>query len=85
MIGEHVIGRNEGRQALVQTLDGQAIRGVNAGRPQDRDLDASLLAPAAQATFGIDPSARIAYSNEGYSSPKKSGAMRRAFDKIFGK
>jgi hypothetical protein len=35
--------------------------------------------------FGIDPSARIAYSNEGYSAPKKSGAMRRAFDKIFKK
>jgi serine/threonine protein kinase len=35
--------------------------------------------------FGIDPSARIAYSNEGYSQPKKSGAMRRAFDKLFKK
>src|SRR5512139_949053 len=37
--------------------------------------------------FGIDPSARIAYSNDGYSGGqnKKSGAMRRAFDKIFKK
>jgi hypothetical protein len=36
--------------------------------------------------FGIDPSARIAYSNEGYAgAPKKSGAMRRAFDKFFRK
>ncbi|CAN5897867.1 hypothetical protein BH11MYX2_BH11MYX2_06280 [soil metagenome] len=35
--------------------------------------------------YGIDPSARIAYSNETYNSPKKSGAMRRAFDKIFKK
>jgi serine/threonine protein kinase len=35
--------------------------------------------------YGIDPSARIAYSNENYSPSKKSGAMRRAFDKIFGK
>jgi len=35
--------------------------------------------------FGIDPSARIAYSNEAYSQPKKSGAMRRAFDKLFKK
>jgi serine/threonine protein kinase len=36
--------------------------------------------------YGIDPSARIAYgSNEGYQAPKKSGAMRRAFDKIFKK
>ncbi|HEY0189687.1 MAG TPA: protein kinase [Kofleriaceae bacterium] len=36
--------------------------------------------------YGIDPSARIAYSNEGYQGPnKKSGAMRRAFDKFFKK
>jgi hypothetical protein len=35
--------------------------------------------------YGIDPSARIAYQNEGYSPPKKSGAMRRAFDKLFKK
>jgi serine/threonine protein kinase len=37
--------------------------------------------------FGIDPSARIAYSNDGYAGGqnKKSGAMRRAFDKIFKK
>src|SRR5258705_996814 len=36
--------------------------------------------------YGIDPSARIAYgSNEGYQAPKKSGAMRRAFDKLFKK
>jgi serine/threonine protein kinase len=35
--------------------------------------------------FGIDPSARIAYTNETYNTPKKSGAMRRAFDKLFKK
>src|SRR5258705_12904513 len=35
--------------------------------------------------FGIDPSARIAYTNDTYSSQKKSGAMRRAFDKLFKK
>jgi serine/threonine protein kinase len=35
--------------------------------------------------YGIDPSARIAYSNDGYQAPKKTGAMRRAFDKFFGK
>jgi hypothetical protein len=35
--------------------------------------------------LGMDPSARIAYSNETYNSQKKSGAMRRAFDKIFRK
>ena len=30
--------------------------------------------------YGIDPSARIAYGNDGYNATKKSGAMRRAFD-----
>jgi len=35
--------------------------------------------------FGIDPSARIAYTNDTYSAQKKSGAMRRAFDKLFKK
>jgi len=35
--------------------------------------------------YGIDPSARITYSNDGYQAPKKSGAVRRAFDKFFGK
>jgi hypothetical protein len=34
--------------------------------------------------YGQDPSARIAYGNEGYVPPKK-GSMRRAFDKIFRK
>jgi hypothetical protein len=33
--------------------------------------------------YGIDPSARIAYSNDGYQAPKKGGAMRRVFDKFF--
>ncbi len=36
--------------------------------------------------YGIDPSARIAYGNDTYSgTQKKSGAMRRAFDKLFRK
>jgi serine/threonine protein kinase len=35
--------------------------------------------------YGIDPSARIAYSNDGYQAPKKGGAVRRAFDKFFKK
>ena len=35
--------------------------------------------------YGIDPSARIAYGNDGYNATKKSGAMRRAFDKLFKK
>ncbi|MGE0403829.1 MAG: hypothetical protein AB7T06_45815, partial [Kofleriaceae bacterium] len=36
--------------------------------------------------YGIDPSARIAYGNDTYAgSQKKSGAMRRAFDKLFRK
>jgi len=35
--------------------------------------------------FGIDPAARFAYANEGYSGPRKAGAMRRAIDKLFGR
>jgi hypothetical protein len=35
--------------------------------------------------YGQDPSARIAYGNEGYQAPKKTGTVRRAFDKIFRK
>jgi serine/threonine protein kinase len=34
--------------------------------------------------YGIDPQARIAYSQE-YGPPKKPGAMRRAFDRFFRK
>jgi serine/threonine protein kinase len=33
--------------------------------------------------YGIDPSARLAYSNDAYQGPKKTGSMRRAFDKLF--
>ncbi len=33
--------------------------------------------------YGIDPSARLAYQNEAYQGPKKSGTMRRALDKLF--
>ncbi len=35
--------------------------------------------------FGVDPSARVAYQNDGYQPPKKPGTMRRAWDKLFGK
>ncbi|MBL9015601.1 MAG: protein kinase [Myxococcales bacterium] len=36
--------------------------------------------------YGIDPSARIAYGNDAYAGQqKKSGAMRRAFDRFFKK
>jgi hypothetical protein len=35
--------------------------------------------------YGIDPAARIAYSNDTYQAQKKTGAMRRAFDKLFKK
>ncbi len=33
--------------------------------------------------YGIDPSARLAYQNESYQGPKKSGTMRRALDRLF--
>ena len=35
--------------------------------------------------YGVDPSARLAYENQNYQAPKKPGAMRRTWDKIFGK
>jgi len=35
--------------------------------------------------YGIDPSARIAYTNDGYNAPKETGAMRRAVDRFFKK
>jgi serine/threonine protein kinase len=34
---------------------------------------------------GIDPNARLALGNDNYHPPKKSGPMRRAIDKIFGR
>jgi serine/threonine protein kinase len=34
--------------------------------------------------YGVDPSARLAYQNDSYA-PKKGGAMKRAFDKLFKK
>ena len=32
---------------------------------------------------GWEPGSRWAYSNDGYQAPKKTGAMRRAFDRFF--
>ena len=54
VIGVAVIGLAKRRKGLVQAFDGQAVSGVDARRAQDGDLDASPLAPLAQATFGID-------------------------------
>jgi len=33
--------------------------------------------------YGVDPNARLAHQNESYVAPKRSGPMRRAFDKLF--
>jgi serine/threonine protein kinase len=33
--------------------------------------------------YGVDPSARMAYDNQGYQAPRKPNAMRRTWDKIF--
>jgi serine/threonine protein kinase len=35
--------------------------------------------------YGVDPAARMAYRSDGYIPPKKTGPMRRAFDKLFGR
>ena len=60
---------------------------ADGARHHDELLYTALLPPAQfRAVLHADIAvARIAYSNEGYREPKKSGAMRRAFDKLFGK
>ncbi len=35
--------------------------------------------------YGVDPSARLAYENHNYQAPKKPGAMKRTWDKLFKK
>jgi serine/threonine protein kinase len=35
--------------------------------------------------YGVDPSARLAYESHNYQAPRKPGAMRRTWDKIFKK
>lgn len=35
--------------------------------------------------YGVDPSARLAYQNENYERPRRPSAVKRAFDKLFGK
>ncbi|TXT32374.1 MAG: hypothetical protein FD131_366 [Rhodocyclaceae bacterium] len=55
VVGVAVVCGAQGGQRLVQTFDGQTVGGVDAGRTQDGDLDASPLAPLTQAAFGINP------------------------------
>jgi len=61
VIGVHVVGLDQRRQALFQALQRQAIGSVDPGRAQDADGDATATPPGTQLPFGIDtaPGARI--------------------------
>ena len=54
VVGKHIIAVDQRRRAFLQTLNGQTIRRVNAGRTQDADGDAGTCAPGAQGGLGID-------------------------------
>ena len=58
---------------------------LKAGGASDQAAAYSADLLSLYIAYGIDPSARIAYATEGYATQKKSGAMRRAFDKLFKK
>ena len=54
VIGEHVVTRDQRRQALLQALERQAVGGVDARRAQYGDGDAGPPPPAAQHALGIN-------------------------------
>lgn len=54
VVGVDIIGLDQRRQALFQAFQRQAVGGVDAGRAQDADGDATTSAPGAQLPFGID-------------------------------
>ena len=55
VIGKYVIGCDQRRQPLGEAFQRQAIRGVNARRPQNGNGNPVLPAPDAQPLFGIHP------------------------------
>ncbi len=57
VVGEHVVARDQRRQALLQALERQAVGGVDARRAQDGDGDAGPPPPAAQHALGVDAAA----------------------------
>lgn len=61
VVGVHIVGLDQRRQALFQALQRQAVGGVDPRRAQDADSDATAPPPGTQLPFGIDtaPGARI--------------------------
>jgi hypothetical protein len=57
VVGVGIVGFGQGRRALFQALQGQAVGGINARCPQDGDTDPITTAPVTQASLGIDPPA----------------------------
>jgi len=54
MVGIDIVGRQQRRQALVQTLQGKAIGGVDARGAQDGNRHAVLPPPETQAALGVN-------------------------------
>ncbi len=57
VIGIHIVRLDQRRQPFFQTLQRQAVGGVDAGRAQDADGNTTPLPPGTQLALGIDPSA----------------------------
>jgi len=57
VVGEHVVGFDQRRQALAQAFHRQAVGGIDAGDAQDGDGHAGPPSPGTQAAFGIEPAA----------------------------
>lgn len=57
VISEYIILLGQGRQTFLQAFQRQTVGGVDAGRAQDADGDATAPPPGAQLPFGINPPA----------------------------
>jgi len=54
MVGKHIIGGTQGRQAFGQPIERQAIGCINARGPQDGNGNAVAAPPDAQAMLGVN-------------------------------
>ncbi len=57
VVGVHIVIGHQGWRAPLQTLDRQAVGGIDARSTQDGDSNAVAQPPGTQHTLGIDPSA----------------------------
>jgi len=55
VVGVGIVLGKQRRQGLFQTLERQAVGGIDTRRTQDADAHPLAAAPGAQAMFGIDP------------------------------